>query len=127
MTVVLDSWAIMRLLENAEPAATRVREQINSGDCVMSWINLGEVYYVLHRAVGEREARSTVSDVETLVDPRLPDRELVLAAGRIKARYPMAYADSFAAATAVRFDATLWTGDPELLVADAEWRTYTPA
>lgn len=127
MTVVLDSWAIMRLLENAEPTASRVLEQINSGDCVMSWISLGEVYYVLHRAVGEVEARSTVSDVETFVDTLLPDRELVLAAGRIKARYPMAYADSFAAATSVRLDATLWTGDPELLVAGAEWRTHTPA
>ena len=33
----------------------------------------------------------------------------------------MAYADAFAAATAIAHDATLWTGDPELLVADSAW------
>ncbi len=31
----------------------------------------------------------------------------------------MAYADVFAAATAIAYEATLWTGDPELLVVDA--------
>lgn len=34
----------------------------------------------------------------------------------------MAYADAFGAAVAIATDATLWTGDPELLVVDAPWR-----
>ncbi|MFZ1438918.1 MAG: hypothetical protein WAX12_13520 [Candidatus Microthrix subdominans] len=34
----------------------------------------------------------------------------------------MAYADAFAAATAISLDATLWTGDPELLTENADWR-----
>lgn len=33
----------------------------------------------------------------------------------------MAYADAFAAATALAHDAALWTGDPELLLEDAPW------
>jgi hypothetical protein len=40
----------------------------------------------------------------------------------LKADHPMAYADTFAAATAVAHDATLVTGDPELLIDDAPWR-----
>jgi hypothetical protein len=34
----------------------------------------------------------------------------------------MAYADAFAAATAVAHDAVLWTGVPELLVTNATWQ-----
>lgn len=126
MTVVLDSWAIMRLLEGAEPAASRVQAHINAGDAVMSWINLGEIFYVLARSVGNAAAASTISDIEHVVEVQLPDRPTVLDAAAIKAKYPMSYADAFAAATAQRYSAPLWTGDPELLVSDATWATYNP-
>ena len=33
----------------------------------------------------------------------------------------MAYADAFAAATAIAHNASLWTGDPELLIVGAPW------
>jgi predicted nucleic acid-binding protein len=127
MTVVLDSWAIMRLLEGAEPAASRVQKQIDSGDAVMSWINLGEILYVLSRSEGADAASTTVRDIENSVTAVLPDRALVLEAARIKANHAMPYADAFAAATAIRYAAPLWTGDPELLIAGAEWNAYNPS
>jgi ribonuclease VapC len=127
MTVVLDSWAIMRLLDGAEPVASRVEAVMDSGEAVMSWLNLGEVYYVLRRAEGEDAAARTVADIETRVHTVLPDRNLVLDAARIKADYPMSYADAFAAATAVRLSVQLWTGDPELLLVDAPWRPHDPS
>ena len=43
--------------------------------------------------------------------------ERVLAASRIKAEHPMAFADAFAVATALAFDATLLTGAPEIIDA----------
>jgi hypothetical protein len=46
----------------------------------------------------------------------------VLDAARIEADHPMAFADAFGAALAVAERATLWTGDPELLVAGAAWQ-----
>ena len=49
--------------------------------------------------------------------------ERVLAAARIKAEFPMALGDTFAAATAVAHDAPLLTGDPELLHRNGPWRT----
>lgn len=88
----------------------------------MSWINLGEVHYVLRRIHGEAAAIETIRDIRSLVDVLLPDERTVLDAARIKADYPMAYADAFAAALAVAHDATLWTGDPELLIASSPWR-----
>lgn len=36
-----------------------------------------------------------------------------MAAAEIKARFPLAYADAFAVATAIRHNARIVTGDPE--------------
>ena len=88
----------------------------------MSWINLGEVYYVLRRLHGDPAATDTVRDLRLVVDVRLPDETLVMDAARIKADRPMASSDAFAAALAFANDAVLWTGDPELLIPRAPWR-----
>ncbi len=88
----------------------------------MSWINLGEVHYVLRRLHGEDNAAEAVRDLRDVIDARLPDERLVLDAARIKADHPMAFADAFAVALSVAQDATLWTGDPELLLNDVPWR-----
>lgn len=122
MTVVLDSWAVLRYLEDADPAAQAVTELLDEEKPLMSWINLGEVHYVLRRLHGEEHAIETVRDLRDVIDARLPDDRLVLDAARIKADLPMAYADAFAAALSTAQDATLWTGDPELLVSRAPWR-----
>lgn len=122
MTVVLDSWAVLRYLENTDPAATLVADLLDDDRPLMSWINLGEVHHVLRRAHGEDDAIETVRDLRDLIDVRLPDSRLVLDAARLKADHPMAYADAFGAALAVAEDATLWTGDPELLLDGSQWR-----
>ena len=122
MTVVLDSWAVLRYLEDAGAAAEAVSDLVGQEKPLMSWINLGEVHYVLRRLHGEDAATETVRDLRDVIDARLPDESLVVDAARIKADHPMAYADAFAAALTVAFDATLWTGDPELFIDGASWR-----
>jgi len=121
VTVVLDSWAVLRYLEDTEPAAEAVADLLDQQRPLMSWINLGEVLYVLRRLHGEDAATETVRDLRDVLDARLPDERTVLDAARIKADHPMAYADAFAAALAAAEGATLWTGDPELLVEGAPW------
>jgi predicted nucleic acid-binding protein len=122
MTVVLDSWSVIRYLEDRGPAAEDVGGLLASEHPIMSWINLGEIFYVIRRAAGEDAAASTIRDLRRAVVAELPNASRVVEAARIKADHPMTYADAFAAATAIAHDATLWTGDPELLVADATWR-----
>jgi predicted nucleic acid-binding protein len=80
----------------------------------MSWINLGEVFYTVHREAGAAEAESTLALLRPLLtlDPVSPER--VLAAARIKAVHPLAYGDAFAVATAAAHGAVLLTGDPEI-------------
>lgn len=121
MTVVLDSWAVLRFLENNEPAASLVAALLETDRPLMSWINLGEVHYVIRRASGEDNATETVRDLRDVIEVLLPDERMVLAAARLKADHPMAYADAFGAALALSESATLWTGDPELLIDGSPW------
>jgi len=118
MTAALDSWAVMAVL-NAEPAAPRVRDAIERG-AVMSWINLGEVYYLTTRRRGEALARRAVDALQRRVSVELPDTPLVMAAAAIKARSRMSYADAFCVATARRHGALVYTGDPEIVALDGD-------
>jgi predicted nucleic acid-binding protein len=121
VTIALDSWAVLRLLEGSEPVASRVQDLLDEQQPVMSWINLGEVLYVVSRDQDPSEGEQVLRDLRPLLRLDLPTERRVLEAARLKAEYPMAYADAFAAATALAHDATLWTGDPELLLEDAPW------
>lgn len=112
---VLDSWAVLHLLEGGKNAA-KVDAAIETGDAVMSWMNLGEVDYIVRRRHGAAAADGVVADLRAKVDVKLPDMTTFRDAARIKALVSMAYADAFAAATGARYDAPILTGDPELLV-----------
>jgi len=80
----------------------------------MNQINLGEVYYQTIRVVGLDEARKFLENFSRLpISIIPPDSELIWKASEIKAEYSIAYADCFAAATALRHEAAILTGDPE--------------
>lgn len=122
MTTCLDSWAVLRWLEGAQPAGARV-EALLPDRPIMSWINVGEVSYVLTREVGPERAAEVVGElrVRLRLDEASPRR--VLEAAALKAVHRMAYADAFAVATALAHDAVLLTGDPEILEARGHWAT----
>jgi predicted nucleic acid-binding protein len=105
---------VLRFLEGHDAAAQRVRHVMRQGRPIMSWINFGEVYYIIHRSVSPSEADSTVALLQPMVLLEAPTPDRVLAAARIKAKHPLAYADAFAVATAAAHDAVLLTGDPEI-------------
>jgi predicted nucleic acid-binding protein len=87
----------------------------------MSWINLGEVAYVVERLAGVEQARSVVRELQRKLVMDSPSSRRVLEAAHLKANHPMAYADAFALATAIAHEATLLTGDPEILEGDDQW------
>jgi predicted nucleic acid-binding protein len=113
-TYCLDSWAVLRFLEGSSSAARRVRQVMRLGRPIMSWINLGEVYYTIHRAAGAAEAESTLTLLRPMLALDAVTSDRVLAAARIKATHPLAYGDAFAVATAAAHSAVLLTGDPEI-------------
>lgn len=93
------------------------------GRPVMSWVNLGEVFYIVHRAAGPSAASTTINDLRSRVVLDLASPVRVLEAAAIKAVHPLAFADAFAIATARAHDAVLLTGDPELLACEGAWTT----
>lgn len=122
MTSCLDSWAVLAWLDGEEPAASAVQQAFDSERPWMSWLNIGEVAYQVERGHGAVEAAFVVRRLRAAValDAVTPSR--VLAAAHIRAAHPIAFADCFAAATAVARDATLFTGDRELLERDVGCR-----
>jgi predicted nucleic acid-binding protein len=80
------------------------------------------VFYVLRRQYGDEEATATLTDLRHALQPEAASPARVVEPARITSDHPMAYADAFAAATAIGHNAELWTGDPELLVATASWQ-----
>ncbi len=90
----------------------------------MSWINLGEVFYVVHRVAGVDRARVVITNLRHRLHLDLPTEARVLEAATIKAQHALAYADAFAIATALAYRASLLTGDPEVLEdGDPLWQT----
>lgn len=119
---VVDAWALLALIQKEEPAATRVKSVIDTaqrGQCELSvsLINVGEVYYSIGKSKGISEANSVLEDIEQLPLNIIPaDRSAVIRAATLKATHRLSYADAFAMAAALALDATLLTGDPELIL-----------
>jgi len=97
-------------------------EQALENGCAlyMSIVNLGEVIYITERERGLAKAQQVLARIDELpiivVDS---DRRCALAAARIKAHWPIAYADCYAAALCQVTDAVLVTGDPEFVPLEA--------
>ncbi len=119
MKRVLDSFALLAFL-NGEAGCERVRDllaeaQENAFELLMNEINVGETYYILSRKRSPDKANYFIE----IILPGLPiccvpnDYDQVIAAARLKAEYPLSYADCFAVETARREGATILTGDPE--------------
>ena len=112
--VVLDSWALLAYLKD-EPSAKRIEEAwLNEGAAICS-VNLGEALYLRTREDGEDSALETIEEVRRRLDVIDLDWSLVSAAAKVKASGGLSYADAFCIATAIRLEAPLWTGDPEIV------------
>ena len=129
-TRVLDSWAILEWIHGRDPARRLVEALLAEAEqgrsrLLMSAVNVGEVYYILRKKHHDAAAESWREYSATLpVTLNVPDSEDIWSAAVLKGRYPIAYADAFAAALAQKYNCPLVTGDPEFrAIADLrlEW------
>jgi uncharacterized protein len=117
----LDAFAWLAWLQE-DPGAAAVQQWLDDADaaraeCLTSVINLGEAYYRLVRVDRRDEAESLwrMAMRGTLpVSVKDATRQRVRRAAELKSRHAIAYADAFAVATALEFNAVLLTGDPEI-------------
>jgi len=113
---VLDSFALLAYLK-MEGTFEKVKGLLAAEDTLllMNEINLGETYYILAKERGIEKAEYFINTILPSLSIKSVSNNFqdVLQAARIKAEYSIAYADCFAAATAIKAEASLVTGDPE--------------
>lgn len=117
----LDAFAWLAWLQD-EPGAAAVQRCLDEAEqgrveCVTSIINLGEAYYRLIRIDRHEKAESLWRMALRRALPvsvKEATQRRVRRAAELKASHAIAYADAFAVATALEFQATLLTGDPEI-------------
>jgi len=132
---VFDSYALIGYLEN-ESFSDRIQHvlsQVKNRDTLLyiHAIHIGEVYYITLREQGKDLADLAYARIKALpikIIDRI-DEELLLTAAGLKAKHPISYADSFAAALAMIKNCPLLTGDPEFTslekqgIISIEWLT----
>lgn len=113
---VLDAYALLAYLKG-ESGHLRVKEMLAADDLdlLINAVNAGEVFYILARARGLREADVFLNVILPSLPIQVIDNsfEQVIEAARLKVAHALSFADCFAAATAVRERAALVTGDKE--------------
>ena len=113
---LIDSYALLAYLKQ-ENNYRKVENLLSSKETqpLMNDINIGETFYILAR---ERGLDKTEYFINAIL-PNLPIIKIgnafseVMQAAKIKAQYPISYADCFAVATAIREKAVIITGDPD--------------
>lgn len=99
----LDSFALLAFLRD-EPGTKRVRKLLRDAaqqqvQLYMSLINYGELLYIVERRLGATELRRVIAYLDNLPRSRTGQ------AAHIKAHHSISFANSFAAALALEFDA----------------------
>jgi predicted nucleic acid-binding protein len=118
-TRVLDTWPILEWMNRRQPATDAVEKLFDeslagSVQLFIGAINVGEVYYFLRKTHSERVAESWRELSVTLpATIEVPTANEIWDAALLKGKYPIAYADAFAAALALKHRCPLVTGDPE--------------
>jgi predicted nucleic acid-binding protein len=115
---LLDSFAVLAWIQDEKGAQVvediLYRAQNGKEQVLLNIINLGEIYYRCARIQDSSFARDILDKMKLLPVKIYPcPDDLVLAAAEIKAEYPIAYADAFVVATAIRENARVITADPE--------------
>ena len=132
---VFDSYALIGYLEN-ESFSDRIQHVLTQAKnrnalLYIHAIHIGEVYYITFREQGKSLADLAYARIKALPIKMIDriDEELLLTVAGLKAKYPISYADSFAAALALIKNCPLLTGDPEFTslekqrIVSIEWLT----
>jgi predicted nucleic acid-binding protein len=117
-TYVFDASALYVYLQD-KPAANKVNQLLKEAvreraEILMSAVNYGEVYGAIQREHGPDRATAIMSAVQPL-PIRLLDAtpQRALRAADVKTKYKLYFIDSFAAALAIEYKATLVTSDSD--------------
>ena len=115
---VLDANAVIRYFKVGDASGGEMvqdlflQAQRNQARLSMSVINMGEVFYVLIKNVGEQRALHYIRVLQHALTMIEADAKTTIEAATLKHQYKLGYADSFAAGLALSSKATLVSADP---------------
>jgi predicted nucleic acid-binding protein len=92
---------------------------------LISVVNWGEALYSLSRKTGLEKATSDLKAMSAYLECVAIDEGLAEAAAIVKFHYKLGYADCYAAALAMRMDATLVTSDPDFVKLGKQLKILT--
>ncbi|MFA6054622.1 MAG: type II toxin-antitoxin system VapC family toxin [Thermodesulfovibrionales bacterium] len=115
---VFDSHAMLKLFqkEKGYEKIVHLLEQIKKTGATkyINAINLGEIIYATKREFGDQKKVEVLANIERLNFSILPvPNSLIYQAAEYKALFSISYADCFALASAIEYNAVIVTGDPE--------------
>ena len=116
--ILLDSYAILAFLnkEKKYQIVLNLLKEARLGKrlLIMNQINAGEVYYhVKKRNLTENFDKFWKTFLMLPIEFICNDFELVIEAAKLKSIHSISFADCFAAATAIKENASIVTGDPD--------------
>ncbi len=122
---VLDSYALLAFFRNEKSADTISQMLTETAEgkhhLYMSYINVGEVFYMAYRKDGPAKAALVWKAMHQFPISLIEiDSIHTLKAAIIKAQYKLSFADAFAATLTITKKATLITGDAEFNVLLSE-------
>ena len=123
--VVFDSYALLELFEDGPGAQVVADLLTKDGDEVniyLSEISLGEIYYILLRRKGKKAAEEVIEYIQLDQSLSLVPAEWrrIKGAAQYKAKGVLSYADCFVLALGLDEEASIVTGDPEIIKAAEE-------
>lgn len=115
---ILDTSAIFAFLEDedgADQVLGLLNDTVAGGNaCCVVFVSVMEVYYITLQERGRSEANRRVELLGKLGMPRMESTpELAIAAGELKAKHKISFADAWIAAAAKMHGAVLVHKDPE--------------
>jgi predicted nucleic acid-binding protein len=85
----------------------------------MSWVNIGEVIYMLVRKHSQQASEDFLTALPSLpIRLVLPSADSFARAASIKSKSRLSYADAFAVDLAIQQQGGIVTGDPEIAALD---------
>ena len=128
---VLDANAMVRYM-NRSSDAPRVKalfDKVSRGEArlFISVVTWGEVIYTMAKYVGLARTVADLKAMGAALETIDVDEDAAEEAAALKFNYKMGYGDSFAAALAMRMNATLVTADPDFVKLGKKLKLMTLA
>jgi len=114
---VLDANAMVRFM-NRTLDSHRIKalfDRASTGDVklVISVVNWGEIIYTMAKRIGLATATADLKTLGAALETADVEEDMAEEAAALKFNFKLGYGDSFAAALAIRMNATLVTADPD--------------